>query len=196
LMRRGQPVRLTSRRLADLADAVVAASPRTSILLTNLAIADLRALAPRLPRKARLLGFRRESAFGCSSELRLQRPQSSGGRRTQHPWACQQRRLSSCRRPVAPGAADAMDEYPTRRKRHWCTLAVGRGLLARGRGSCEANSEICGCTSACVRRRRRRQAIVRVGGPSPTDLNQKMRRNDKEGDGGMTQSSQPVWVLQ
>ena len=63
LLRGGQPVRLTSRRMPDLADAVVAASPSTSILLTNLGIADLRALAPRLPRQARLLGFRREVGF-------------------------------------------------------------------------------------------------------------------------------------
>jgi len=63
LMRCGQPIRLTSRRIHDLADAVVAASPDTSILLTNLRLSDLRTLAPRLPRSPRLLGFRKEIGF-------------------------------------------------------------------------------------------------------------------------------------
>jgi hypothetical protein len=185
-----------SRRMPDLAEAVVTASASTSILLTNLGLADLRALAPRLPREARLLGFRREVGFwmllGAAAAAAPEQWRSPNSTPLGMP-ATAPELVQAAGRPRHP---DAMDESPTRRKRHWCTLAVGRGLLARGSGSCEANSEICGCTSACVGDVVDVRPSCGVGGPSPTELNQKMRRNDKEGDGGMTQSSQPVWVLQ
>ena len=62
LVRRGRPIILGSRPMPEMIDAVRGWSPGTSMLLTNLGIADLRALAPYLPER-RLLGFKRE--IGC-----------------------------------------------------------------------------------------------------------------------------------
>lgn len=60
LVRRGRRVMLTSQRMPELLETIVAQPSSTSILLTNLRISELRSLASRLPREPRLLGFRRE----------------------------------------------------------------------------------------------------------------------------------------
>jgi Glycosyltransferase like family len=60
LMRRGRPILLTFRRARELADMIAACSSATSLLLTDLRVADLRSLTPSLPPVPRLLGFRRE----------------------------------------------------------------------------------------------------------------------------------------
>jgi Glycosyltransferase like family len=63
LMRRGRSIILTSRPLPRIIDAIQEWSPDTSMLLTNLGIADLQTLAPHLPPMPRVLGFRREIGY-------------------------------------------------------------------------------------------------------------------------------------
>lgn len=63
LPRRGRPILLSSGPLPEIIDALSARSPATSMLLTNLGIADLRSLAPYLPEGPRVLGYRSE--IGC-----------------------------------------------------------------------------------------------------------------------------------
>lgn len=63
LTRRGRPIMLTTRTMSQLADTVTEWSPRASVLLTNLRLADLRSLAVQLPRASRVLGFRREIGY-------------------------------------------------------------------------------------------------------------------------------------
>ena len=63
LMRRDRSIILTSRPLPRMIDAIQEWSPDTSMLLTNLGIADLQTLAPHLPPMPRVLGFRREIGY-------------------------------------------------------------------------------------------------------------------------------------
>jgi Glycosyltransferase like family len=63
LERGGQRIMFTSRPLPQLVEEIASRPPSTSMLVTNLRIADLRSIASRLPRAPRLLGFRREIGF-------------------------------------------------------------------------------------------------------------------------------------
>jgi Glycosyltransferase like family len=63
LERRGRPIRFASRSLPELIGELVAQPAGNSMLLTNLRVADLRALCPYLPPGPRLLGYRREIGF-------------------------------------------------------------------------------------------------------------------------------------
>ena len=54
---------LSASSLAAAIETVAGRPARTSLLLTNLRRADLRALGPRLGSEPRLLGFRREIGF-------------------------------------------------------------------------------------------------------------------------------------
>ena len=63
LLRRGRSITLSSRAMPEMIDAIRAWTPRTSILLTNLGVADLRSLAPHLPPALRVMGFRREIGY-------------------------------------------------------------------------------------------------------------------------------------
>ena len=63
LERRGRRILLTSRDRPGLVDTIVAHCPGTSVLLTNLRIADLRWLAPLLAREPRFMGFRRGAGY-------------------------------------------------------------------------------------------------------------------------------------
>jgi hypothetical protein len=63
LVRGSRPIMFTSRPLSGLAEMVAGSAPSTSMLLTNLGIADLRSLAPHLPRGPRLLGFHRAIGY-------------------------------------------------------------------------------------------------------------------------------------
>jgi hypothetical protein len=63
LVRGSRPIVFTSRPLSELSEMVANSAPSTSMLLTNLGIADLRSLGSHLPRGPRLLGFRREIGY-------------------------------------------------------------------------------------------------------------------------------------
>ena len=60
LVRDGGPISFASHPMSELIEVVSSRSPGTSMLVTDLRIADLRTLAPNLPPGPRVLGFRRE----------------------------------------------------------------------------------------------------------------------------------------
>jgi len=60
LVRNGGTISVAAYPLAELIDVVSALAPGGSMLITDLRIEDLRALAPHLPDGPRVLGFRRE----------------------------------------------------------------------------------------------------------------------------------------
>ena len=74
LVRDGRPISLASYPMPKLIDIVSGLAPGTSMLVTDLHIADLKALAPHLPRGPRVLGFRREIGLwillGAAAEAR------------------------------------------------------------------------------------------------------------------------------
>ncbi len=63
LVRQGRPIMFSSQPFDRLVETIIASSPSASTLLTNLELADLRALASHLAREPHLLGFRREIGF-------------------------------------------------------------------------------------------------------------------------------------
>ena len=60
LVRDGRPISFASHPMPELIDIVSGLAPGASMLVTDLRIADLKALAPHLPAAPRVLGFRRE----------------------------------------------------------------------------------------------------------------------------------------
>lgn len=60
LARDGRPISFASHPMPELTDIVSGLAPDASMLVTDLRIADLKALAPHLPAAPRVLGFRRE----------------------------------------------------------------------------------------------------------------------------------------
>jgi len=63
LVRRDRKIMITSRRMPEVIDTLTAWLPRMPVLVTNLRIAEVRSLAPRLPRTPQVVGFRKE--VGC-----------------------------------------------------------------------------------------------------------------------------------
>jgi hypothetical protein len=63
LERRGHPIGLVSRPMDALADVIASWRPGSAMLITNLEVADLRRLAPRLPRGPRVIGLHDD--VGC-----------------------------------------------------------------------------------------------------------------------------------
>jgi hypothetical protein len=63
LVRGGRPISFSSHAMPELIETVASCSPGTSMLVTDLGLTDLKALAPHLPSGRRVLGFKRE--IGC-----------------------------------------------------------------------------------------------------------------------------------
>lgn len=63
LERGGKHLEVASVGVAELTERIAARDPAADVLLTNLTRADLSALAPRLARQPRRLGFRHETGF-------------------------------------------------------------------------------------------------------------------------------------
>ena len=88
LVRGGGPISFASHQMPELIDVVSGLSPGTSMLVTDLRIADLRTLAPHLPAGPRVLGFRREIGFwillGAAAGARPPEWRSPKAR----PWGC------------------------------------------------------------------------------------------------------------
>ena len=145
LARRGRSIILTSRTMPGMIDAIESRPPDTSMLLTNLGIADLRSLAPHLPRERRLLGLRRETGcwilLGAAAEAAPQQWRSPEAT----PLGMRRRRRSPCAQPGSSRARIRNCGARNSRKR-----VASRARNTGESGSSRRRVQCSGCTASTL----------------------------------------------